>query len=231
MFTLPIGKATRVLIIGGLALVGLSAVALGINEMSGATRIAELPYLQLLRVDREANNLPAWYSSGLLLLCATSLACVAAIQRAGRGPLSRQWWVLAALVLVMSIDETVQLHEDLGVVTSAVLGVRVPWMLPAAGIVLAVVFLTRGLWRSLESVTRRRFLLAAGVYGTGAVGMELIYKAVAPVRDGALHFALIHVEESLEMTGVVLLFRAVWLVLAPSGRVLMGDVVSGEPRV
>ena len=92
MFALPIHAVTRVLVIAGMVLVGLSAVALLVHELTGSSQIAGLPYLQMLRVDRETNNLPAWYSSGLLFLCGCSLACVAMIQRAGLRQLTASSW-------------------------------------------------------------------------------------------------------------------------------------------
>lgn len=229
MFTLPVHKITRILIGTALVLVTVSAIAVYARDELGITRVAGVAYPQILRIDRELNNLPTWYSASLLLVCALSIAAVGA--RVSPRATRIRWWALASLVLLMSIDESVRIHERLGAFVRNLTGVWVPWVVPAGLAVVVVLVLTRGVWRTVTRDDGIRFAQGAVVFVTGAVGLEVVHKLLAPAAGGLVHYGLVHAEEGLEMLGVTLLLRAAWLVMAPDGRlvVTLGPDGSGAP--
>lgn len=219
MFTLPIRKITTILIAVALVLVVMSAVAIYARDVLGIMRIAGVGYLQVLRIDREVSNLPVWYSSSLLLLGALSVAALGARMQQRR--LRIRWWVLASLVLLMSIDESVRIHERVGAVVRNLTGVGLSWIVPGSLLVVVVVIVTREVWRTVTHNDRMRFAQSTAVFAAGAVAMEIVHKVLSPAVGGLVHFGLVHVEEALEMCGAALLLRAAALVIAPDGRLVL----------
>ncbi|HSK95776.1 MAG TPA: hypothetical protein VK891_04085, partial [Euzebyales bacterium] len=134
MLIFDIRKTTMALIGLAVLLVVVSAVATYARIELGIVRIAGVTYLQVLRIDREVNNLPTWYSAAQLLAVALSLAAIGG--RASQRRLRLRWWALAALVVLMSMDETVRIHERLGVFTRNITGLHLPWAVPAGLLVL-----------------------------------------------------------------------------------------------
>jgi hypothetical protein len=219
MFVLPTGKTTTILIGGAILLVVVSAAAIYARDVLGITHIAGVGYLQVLRIDREVSNLPVWYSSSLLLLGALSLAAVGGHARRRR--IRIRWRGLAVLVLLMSIDEGVRIHERLGALLRNLTGVGLSWIIPAGLLVAGVVLITRQVWRTVTRDDRVRFAQATAVFAAGAVVMEIMHKVLSPEALGFAHYALVHGEEALEMCGAALLLRAAWLVLAPDGHMVL----------
>jgi len=216
VFILPVHRTATWLLLAAVGLVAVSAVAIYARDELGITRVAGVTYLQILRIDREVNNLPSWYSSSLLLIGGLSIAAIGA--RVPVRGLRMRWCALAALLVVMSIDESVRLHERLDSLVSNIVGLRMPWFVPAGILVMALLTATRDVWRTVSGGDRRRFAQGAAVFAAGSVGVEVIYKLVAPEAESLLHYALVHVEEGVEMCGVALLLRAAWLTMAPDGR-------------
>ena len=67
-------------------------------------------YIRLFDLNREA-NIPTWFVSLLLTLNAFILAIIAMRTKAQQGHYYTQWFVLAAIFLYLSIDESALLHE------------------------------------------------------------------------------------------------------------------------
>jgi hypothetical protein len=154
-------------------------------------------------------NLPTWFASALLLGCAVAAGAIAS--RLPRGaPWRRHWWGVSISLGWVSLDETAELHEELGghLGTSGIL--YFDWVIWAGIIVvvLAVIYLP---WlRALPRVTRQRLIVAAVIYVGGALVMEL---PLGWWTDRAgidtLGYALIDwVEETMEMIGASLALAA-----------------------
>lgn len=161
--------------------------------------------LDLLSLSQEA-NVPTWWSSSLLLACAVAAGVVAA----RRPALRWHWWGMVAIAGWMSLDEATELHEHLaGLVdtsfdSSGLLYFN--WVIPATIIVLALALAYVPFVRALAVRTRTRLVIAAAVYITGALIMELPLGAWTD-RHGTdgLGYALIDwVEETMEMVGATL---------------------------
>ena len=132
--------------------------------------------VRLFYVDAEA-NLPTWYATVTLLLCAVLLAAIALHYKSTQNRQVFHWAGLSVLFLGLSADEAAQIHEISWRVTgrSAVIEKWFPaeWvgLGLAFALVVAVVY-----WKFLFSlpVRTRNLLIVAGIlYVGGAAGLVL----------------------------------------------------------
>ena len=185
------------------ALVG-AVVVLNVLNAASIALGADTERTRYFLLAREANP-STWFAA--LLLGGTALA--AYVGGAGR-PDARTWRVVAAIFLVMSLDEVGTFHEWLGAVPVVPgIGSR-GWA--GAGVVLAAVVGFRLFRWVLTLDTALRFALLAGavVFLGGAVGFEVAAGEweTAHGRDTGF-WLLSSVEENLELAGVLLVLRAV----------------------
>jgi len=159
------------------------------------------------------NTVPAWFSSVLLLTVAIYAYLIAQQDTAHTRKHRRLWLLLAVLFVVLSMDETVSLHEMIGGIVAKHGGegtglLRFAWVVPG----LAFCVLVGGLFipfvRDLAPGVRGQVVAAGLIYVSGALGMEMIGGAVYS-RSGhsPLYSALTVLEETLEMCGAVLCIR------------------------
>jgi hypothetical protein len=203
------GVPERAYIVWGLVLVGA--------QVCGAGLIVELaryfgsldPESDLrsgLSLSYEA-NLPTWYSSGLLWTAALGLAACG-FRELGRA--RAWWWGLAAIFMLLSLDEAVELHEDLG--GAELHGVLYfSWVVPGALLTGAFCAAYLRFWWRLPPTTRRGFAWAFAIYVGGALGMELPLGAwYERYGDEDLGYALLDfLEESLEIAGLSVFLIAI----------------------
>lgn len=170
----------------------------------------------LLHFDRE-QNLPTLFSV-LLLLGAGGLAARHA--RAEHAPafFRRGWQVVALVIAAMAIDEFAMIHERVDAALRYYLaGQGLPyaaWPIPyVTGVLVLSVMLWRWFWR-LERPLAIALVFAGSIYVAGAVGVELAtghYLAeIDPDHIGVTDLTrdlMATLEESLEMTALVLLMR------------------------
>jgi hypothetical protein len=182
-----------------------SKYALGHDTLKG--------FVPLFYVDLES-NVPTWYSSVLLLLAAGLCALLARHHIAARLPYRRHWLVLAALFLLLSLDEIAMLHEYPIDPLREALGTTGPlyyaWVIPGLAAVVVCGLAYVRCWWHLPARTRGLCLLAAAAFVGGAVGVEML-SGMQASRYGEqnLTYALIvHLEEALEMLGVVIFIYA-----------------------
>lgn len=176
----------------------------------------------------QEGNIPAWFTSALMM--AASIGCVIAsrFSPAGDGRLKKYWAALAFLMLFLSADESIRIHEKLGWLFMRGQGRGIffyGWPIVYGPIVLAL-----GLWmlRFLTLLPRRTGLLFAFsgfIYVAGALGMEMLESSMAYAKfnepasqvsaaridsletDVGYQIA-VTVEESLEMAGLALFLFA-----------------------
>ncbi len=186
---------------------------------------------RLVNVDVEG-NLATWWNSTLLLAVAGMALTAALLSGRGARPGRLSWLGLAAATALLSLDETISLHErfgELGRSWKEWAGVSLPthaWVLPgavlaAAGTVCAV------LWaRKLPRDLRYGLLGALAVYLGGALLTEA-FNGWAHQNDYSTVLMLgTVVEEGLEMSGCL-------VALAVLGRYVMleHDPASGRALV
>ncbi|MCC7446680.1 MAG: hypothetical protein IT324_04650 [Anaerolineae bacterium] len=162
---------------------------------------------------RGESNTPSWYSGAILLLSAGILALIASDKNAKRDSQRWHWVVLAVLFVLFSLDEIASWHEGVSHVLDRLnpSGLfKIAWVIPALIFVIVV-----GLWYlpfilSLPAKIRRWIVLAAVLYITGALALEMIEGRLLEVY-AVSSFTVItvnHLEDFLEMMGVVVFIFA-----------------------
>lgn len=178
---------------------------LGVAVVAGLGLASELVQHEVLTPKLSLSyegNLPTWFSSSVLLLCAVAAGAIAR----ARPALHAHWWGIALVAGWMSIDEAIELHEHLGGLVGTGGVFYFDWVIPATAILLALAILYVPFVRELAPATRMRLVIAAAVYIGGALVMELPlgYWTETHGTDG-LGYALIDwVEETMEMAGACL---------------------------
>lgn len=185
---------------GSVSLLGLVAELL--HYLAPSVRTSLLPFLSL----SVEGNFPTWYSSGLLACCGLLLLAIATGVRQRGGSYVRRWLLLGGVFLWMSLDEAVELHENLGQLVELHGVLYFSWVVPAGVIVLLLGLAYLPFLRHLPQETRRRFVVAGLLYVGGALVMELpLGLWVERVGQDHLGYALIDwVEETLEIFGATL---------------------------
>jgi len=194
-------------------------VSLAICAVSAITQVAEnlgwdypsRHAQRVLDVDEE-QAIGAWWGSALLFLGAV-LATSAAAASPSR-TLRRGWWALSVFVLLISLDETIALHEVVSqrlrarFDTSGVL--HHAWVVPATLILVVLAVLAVPFVRALTARTRRLLLMAGGLFVGGGLGFEVVG---GPFKNrygeqGLPYMVPTHLEEMLEMAGASVLVYA-----------------------
>jgi hypothetical protein len=165
----------------------------------------------LLDVDVE-RSVYTWFSQLLLAGVAVLLLDTGARILRGRPFVGAQWLILSGLFLLLSLDESLSLHELLSGHLNSALHTTgyfaFAWVIPAGllcavGLVAAIPFL-----RSLPPRVAGMMVLAGLVFVGGAVGMEMVGGRILESVGGdvnALAYRLeVAVEEGMEGLGVLI---------------------------
>ena len=168
-------------------------------------------FIRLLYVDNE-NNIPTFFSSSLLLLSAILLALITASKTIERDAYRFQWKLLSFTFLYMAIDEAASIHELLGEPMRGVLGQQAhgifffAWVIPGIAVAMALGLAYLKFLLALPAITRWRTVIAATLYLSGAIGMELIGARYSDLHgeENLAYSMIATVEESLEMTGTII---------------------------
>ncbi|WP_435772037.1 hypothetical protein [Nocardioides sp. SYSU DS0651] len=182
-------------------------------------------------------NLAAWFSSFVLTICAGLALLVTVVLRLRGRRMAGRWGAMAAVFLLMAVDETSQLHDmatgplrnglglDFGALYFA-------WLIPALLLLAAGAVYFTPLFASLSHAVLPRFVFAIVVYLTGAVVFEMIGGSVVEDGRAALSYlAVMTMEESLEITGGLLLVNALLTLLRELRPTLTLTWGGGEPEV
>jgi hypothetical protein len=191
---------------------------------------AQIPegLVRLFSLDSES-NIPTWFSSSMLLVCALLLGLIAAVKKGANAREVRAWGSLALIFLGLSLDETATLHElTIRRLRSALNAEGIlyfTWVVPGAAFVLTVVVVYFRFFLQFPPATRLRFLIAGATFVGGALGMEMAGAPYYVASQGAsgLYMALYTIEEVCEMLGLILFIRALLLYMdthLEAGRIL-----------
>jgi hypothetical protein len=182
------------LVAGGLS-AELWKAFVGRNTLADLVQFFGLSYEQ---------NLPTWYSSSLLLLCAVCLLLIALDKLQNRAEFQYRWLILSLLFFYISLDEAVTLHEELSRFFKLPGVLYFGWVIPAGILVFVVGLAYLPFVLKLPPRSRTQFFLAGSLFVGGALGIELLlgwWTDYAGSRN--LVYGLIDlVEESLEIAGV-----------------------------
>lgn len=131
---------------------------------------------RLFDVDVE-NNIPSWYSSITLLICAILLGLIATTKRQSGDRYANHWLGLSIMFLILSIDEAASIHElliPLGDKVGASGIFHFFWVVPGVILVTLIGLFYRKFLLDLPTSTRNHVLVAAMFYLGGAIGLEMI---------------------------------------------------------
>lgn len=170
-------------------------------------------YLELFNLDGEL-TLPAWLESTLLLAAALLMAMSGTAARRHDPRNALPWFILAAVFVFLSADESMQIHERLSIVVNSFgtfTGIlSFSWVVAMTPIVALIGLLYVPFLRRLPSPAGRRLVVAGIVFVLGAIGCEMIGGWLVSQGDQGWRYALeIAAEETLEIAGVVLAIGAV----------------------
>ena len=179
-------------------------------------------FFRTFSLDGEA-NVPAWFSSALLLSAAALLALVAVDAFLRRERWARHWTGLSLVYVLLSLDETAEIHERIGSWLRAHLDLHGPLhyagVIPALALAAFVGIAFLRFLRALPRVTRVGIVVAAALYVFGAAGVEAMSGWWAESHQGSTALLLVStVEENLEMAGTTIFILVVLHYLARFGR-------------
>jgi uncharacterized membrane protein len=172
--------------------------------------------IPMFDLDMEA-NVPATFGALLLLLAAGLVALHALGEHLRDGRDRYRWTLLAVVLLAMTVDEVIGLHERLTEPVRALLGADSPrllhfaWVVPGAAFVAALAWSFRGFLQRLPGLVRPRVYLAAALFVGGALGVEMLGGYYAALHSTGTFFykaVLVSIEEGLEMAGMLVFVDA-----------------------
>jgi hypothetical protein len=195
-----------------------------------------MPFAELFDFDREG-NISSWYNSTLFIIAAFAswLNFLHANQSDRRQ--RRHWQAIALIMLALSIDELVALHELLGAVTGLQSQFYFGWVIVVAPLaaLLALSFIPFLL--RLPRMIALILIVSGVIYLSGAVGLEIaagkIVESIVQTPRPEMtpeHWALIArnpayllevaLEESFEQCGLIVFIYGALRHLSQSGAVL-----------
>jgi hypothetical protein len=191
----------------------LAGVNLTLQAVHFLTPIKMAGLVRLFNLAREG-NVPTWYQSSTLLLCAALAAVVAVRQWTDRAPFRMHWVLTSLFCLYLSADEAASIHEmtvkplRAAFDTSGLL--YYPWIVIGGAAAVTLAVLSRRFLAGLPARTRHTVILAAAIFVTGALGVEALGGRYAEVHGRAnfAYGAIATLEETLEMIGVLIAVRA-----------------------
>lgn len=215
MNLLPSPKKVAWVLVGAiLVLATLSVTGHGLQYVYGTDRYVE--FVRLFNISGEG-NVAAWFSSALLLLCGVLAFAIATFQGwFGKRRYLRHWQALSLVFLYISLDETAQIHEAAFRRLPELFGAEdlldFAWVLFALLLFLAFALAYARFVLDLPAEIRRYVILAAALYLTGALGLELVSAYVIRFWPDEIivRGALATGEDLFEMLGVVSLLYA-WM--------------------
>jgi hypothetical protein len=166
----------------------------------------------LFSLDQEL-NIPAWFSSFLLLLSSGLLAVITSTKKSDK--YFNYWRNLSIIFLWLSLDEAFSLHEILIIPSLRNVLNLSPiffqtWVIFGIPLIIFFGFKYFKFLLHLPKKIQYLFLLAATVYISGSLGMEMVGGILREYfgRLGTITAIGIVIEEVLEMTGIVIFIYA-----------------------
>ncbi|MDJ0898488.1 MAG: hypothetical protein QNJ55_06730 [Xenococcus sp. MO_188.B8] len=170
--------------------------------------IESLNFLSNFNLNDEFNA-PAFFSSFILFYSAVLLGKITFLKRRDR--YYYEWAGLSFTFFYLAVDEAFSIHEGMKYARKILVLDKDNALYNDAWVFIGIAFLTVFLLvylRFLKSLNKRvqsLFLLSAGIYILGALGLEIIggYWEFFQGKD-FIHAFLVTIEELLEMFGIIL---------------------------
>ena len=187
----------------------LTVVSAGLNlvqELAADADGSLLTVLVRLFDVRGEQTVQSWFS--VLILAgagALALAFGSRLRSAGRAKAVR-WWGIGSALIVASLDEAVSIHELANNPDAPSGAFRFAWVYLAIPVVIFLAIWALPAIRSLPMRVEALVVTAGVLYIMGAVGMEFVGGFF--FGTDIVYGAIAHVEELLEMVGVVVFIEA-----------------------
>lgn len=198
------------LVIGNLLSVYLLQRA-AVGETAELPKVTRL-LVKFLNVNEEA-NLPTYFSALVLLADGILLAFIGY----GSKQIGEKFWHwlgLAGIFVFISLDEMIQIHEQLRAPMEALFNTTgllyFAWFIPYVAVMLIIGLAYFKFMTRLPKKILKLFILAAVIFVSGAVGMEMVGGMHAEVNgeDNLTYRLMYTFEEFLEMAGGAIFFYA-----------------------
>lgn len=208
-------KKFTVFLIGVVALLLLIHIGLYVLDIYFFPGQMWLEHL-IYRFDLDSEpSIPTWFSVILLFLGSVT-ALITGLNEKNK-IFTKYWYIIAALLLLISMDEAASFHESFGLWLGQVLGVEISlgfatirdWVVIA---LISVVLVSIVLWNFVRKLPKRTtwLLIAAGmVFIAGSLGVETLHFTAFKLEEGSFAHRLSNAaEEGTEMLGAVLVLYA-----------------------
>ncbi len=219
-FQIDANRFRDILIVIALGLVTLSIGSHIFTLLTGHNQVYGL--IHLVDLDYEA-NIPTYFSSFILLVAAgIHFFIYDRYKNQNHNHLKnyRIWFIMGLVFVLLSADEFIQLHELVGKHLRNFLHTEGLlyniWIVPGLVFVIVGIFLLKNYFQFLDSVTRKRTIIAWSIYLGSALGLEFFegYFLDSFGSQNAVYIILVTIEEFGEMIGVILFIYALLLYLA-----------------
>ena len=206
--TLNSHKIKKLLYISALFLI---LIHISLFYMHFYTKISLKPeFVRMFNLDAES-NLPTLFSFSILLFSAF-LFYLLSKEPAEQEKGNRLYWLgLAFVFTFLACDEAIMIHEAVSDVTEIFVHgggyLYYPWVLPYTILLAILGFFYIRFFLRMERALFLRFMIAAVLYISGAVGFEMLGSKESRLHsmDTVLYTIYSTVEESLEIFGVLFL--------------------------
>lgn len=210
-FTIRSSRIKNILALLVVILVLFNMIGLFFNFLLGHDYV--YGFVPKFNLDTE-NNIPTYFSSLLLLIASCLLYLISTAMKKQGDIYAHHWLYLSIIFLCLSIDESSSIHELLTEPLRNTLNLTgilyFSWVVVGSVVFIAIAIVYLRFVLKLPRKTKISFVLAAGVYVSGALGIELLGGFYASHYGTSNYvYALIStIEEILEMTGVLIFINA-----------------------
>ena len=168
---------------------------------------------EMFQLDSE-KNIPAYFSTGILLLSSGLLMIIFYHRRKAQAKFAMHWLFLSLIFLYLSLDEFLSIHESfIGPVRQrvAVQGIfSYEWIIIAIPLVIILAVAYFPFLLNLPPATRKIIVLAGTMYIVGSLGGEMLSGWYASnFGEGDNNYRMLTVlEETLEISGIIVFISA-----------------------
>mgnify|MGYP007066198105 CR=1 FL=1 len=161
-------------------------------------------------------SVPTCFSTLMLATTSILFFVIATQKRKETDRFKVHWTVLSFTTLLFSIDEIAGFHEQLSKLFKNFPNIKglfyFKWVIPGLVFVFLFGFAYFIFFLHLEKKFKVLFLLSAGLYFGGALGLEMIGSLFAS-DNGLIYWVISSIEEILELLGTALLIYSLLLYL------------------
>ena len=178
-----------------LVLTAADLITLGLDEAFGSVRLREA-----FNVDEE-QSIPTWFSSIQLFAAHLLLVLIAWLESHRRSRHAGFWWLLAAILLILSVDEVVGFHEN-GSLVLKTLGIGGDWVIMGAVVAAGVGAVFIPFLLALPRRIAALFICAGVLLLAGALGVEVWDLSILDEEKTFMLGLVPATEEFLERLGI-----------------------------